>query len=317
MEFGLREWLTIFVGLLIVGIVLDGWRRMRASKVGSIKMSRSVGKGVEMADDDDDYGSELPNGPSRVVGYRDTDDVRNAQEGAERSTSGVKTSNTPLKDLGKDVPMLMEAIEEQAFLFEPSAPEPALDEQLADKAVETPSAHIEEDRTAVFDEPVVPATPESNQAVVEAQEKRDSNTEAEEVFVINVMAGKGESFSGARLLEILLAKGMRFGEMSIFHHHLDEDGEGPVLFSMANMVKPGTFKLSQMDTFTTPGVSFFMVLPVATDSMSAFNRLVDTAQALAETLNGELKDENRSVMTAQTIEHCRQRIQDFERRRLM
>ncbi|MEC7377990.1 MAG: cell division protein ZipA, partial [Pseudomonadota bacterium] len=31
-------------------------------------------------------------------------------------------------------------------------------------------------------------------------------------------------------------------------------------------------------------------------------------------LGGDLKDERRSVMTPQTIEHCRQRIREFERK---
>ena len=37
---------------------------------------------------------------------------------------------------------------------------------------------------------------------------------------------------------------------------------------------------------------------------------------LAHELGGELKDDQRSVMTAQTIEHYRQRIVEFERRQL-
>ena len=35
---------------------------------------------------------------------------------------------------------------------------------------------------------------------------------------------------------------------------------------------------------------------------------------LVRNLGGELKDENHSVMTAQTIEFARQRVQEFERR---
>ena len=42
----------------------------------------------------------------------------------------------------------------------------------------------------------------------------------------------------------------------------------------------------------------------------------DTDRKLAHELDGELKDDQRSVMTAQTIEHYRQRITDFERRHL-
>jgi len=44
--------------------------------------------------------------------------------------------------------------------------------------------------------------------------------------------------------------------------------------------------------------------------------MVAAARKLAHELGGELKDDQRSVMTAQTIEHYRQRIVEFERRQL-
>lgn len=140
--------------------------------------------------------------------------------------------------------------------------------------------------------------------------------EPEEVLIINVMAHKGEMFNGGELLDIILKCGMRYGSMDIFHRYSDAKGEGALLFSMANMVKPGTFDLDAMDDFETPGVSLFMTLPINADSMQSFDLMADTARAIAETLGGELKDEQRSVMTRQTLEHSRQRIRDFERMRL-
>ena len=136
--------------------------------------------------------------------------------------------------------------------------------------------------------------------------------EPEEVIVINVMARKDEYFSGKDLLPIILQQGMQLGKMSIFHKHADGDGNSPVMFSMANMVKPGTFDISQMDEFTTPGVSFFLQLPNSLGNMKCFEQMLKAANHIRETLHGELKDEHRSVITRQTIEHCRQRIQDFE-----
>lgn len=149
-----------------------------------------------------------------------------------------------------------------------------------------------------------------------ASNKSTHIQEPEEVLVINVMASAGQMFNGADLLDALLQCGMRYGDMDIFHRYSDIKGDGALLFSMANMVKPGTFDLDAMDEFETPGVCLFMTLPLNADSMQSFELMVDTASTLAEKLGGELKDEQRSVMTKQTIEHCRQRILDFERRRL-
>lgn len=146
----------------------------------------------------------------------------------------------------------------------------------------------------------------------EGGDEEDHQDAAEEVIIINVMARPNTVLEGSRMLPVLLKQGMRLGDMSIFHRHADASGKGPVMFSMANMVKPGTFALSEMDTFTTPGVSFFMQLPNKVGNMQCFEQMLKTAEAIKHELDAQLKDENRSVFTRQTIEHSRQRIRDFE-----
>ena len=138
----------------------------------------------------------------------------------------------------------------------------------------------------------------------------------EEVLVINVLARDPGGFRGPALLQNILESGLRFGEMDIFHRHESMAGNGEVLFSMANAVKPGTFDLDDIDHFTTPAVSFFLGLPGPRHPKQAFDVMVAAARKLASELNGELKDDQRSVLTAQTIEHYRQRIVEFERRQM-
>ena len=81
-------------------------------------------------------------------------------------------------------------------------------------------------------------------------------------------------------------------------------------------VKPGVFDLDDIDLFSTPAVSFFLGLPGPRHPKQAFDVMVAAARKLSQELNGELKDDQRSVLTAQTIEHYRQRIVEFERRAL-
>ncbi|MDX5435285.1 MAG: cell division protein ZipA, partial [Halomonas sp.] len=85
-------------------------------------------------------------------------------------------------------------------------------------------------------------------------------------------------------------------------------------FSMVNVLKPGTFPIEAMDEFRTPGITLLMPLPGALDTAAAFEAMVETAMVIVRNLGGELKDENHSVMTAQTVEFARQRVQEFERR---
>ena len=137
----------------------------------------------------------------------------------------------------------------------------------------------------------------------------------EEILVIHVRASQNNFFYGDELLELILEHGLRFGAMDIFHRHASLDGDGPILFSLSNMVNPGVFDLHTFEEFRTVGVSLFLALPVETDSyLAVFEIMLTTARAVAKELQGELRDENRCVLTGQTVEHYRERIRDFSRR---
>ncbi len=138
---------------------------------------------------------------------------------------------------------------------------------------------------------------------------------AEEVVVINVLARDEAEFSGAALKKLFDACGLEHGDLDIYHRHETTDPTSPVQFSVASAVEPGTFLPDTMNQMSTPGISFFMSLPGPSNSMQAFDFMLETAQTVVRNLGGELKDERRSVMTAQTIEHCRQRIREYERKR--
>ena len=134
--------------------------------------------------------------------------------------------------------------------------------------------------------------------------------------MLNVMAKNGRVFAGDDLLHVLITSGLKFGEMNIFHRRLSKEHQGKVIFSVANMLNPGTFDLNNMDEFTTLGISFFLALPTAINNLDAFEQMLGVAQDIRDTLDGDLKDDHRNGMTAQTIEHYRQRVRDFELRRL-
>ena len=379
----MRDALTVIVVLMIIAVLLDGWRRMRRSRQQSIKMSLSMHKGVDK-EDLDEYGSELPSGGARVVGTRDDEDVRAVTKNLQqnfvdsRVTTGGR-SRIPEQvalNLDEEVPTLMDSVAESGRV-EPSLGELPADDDLLHDPVDDAVTHDEE-RDPLFEplpkarviprhtqstastpkqpsadtmsegilseprtipkpgptqqhsllepdpQPEIaadePVTRKSESGAKESQpvtEKPQLEQEPEEVLVINVTAAAGDKFQGADLLQILFDCGLRYGDMQIFHRYEHADGSGELLFSLVNMVVPGTFNLDEMEHFATPGVSLFMTLPLNANSRDAFETMAATAKALADQLGGELKDENRSVMTEQTLEHCRQRIQDFERKRLV
>lgn len=150
---------------------------------------------------------------------------------------------------------------------------------------------------------------------VSAEHARHALSHAEEIIVISVMSRDEQGFSGTALLDLMLTCGLRYSrDMGIFHRFETEDPESQLQFSMVNVLKPGTFPIESMDDFRTTGVTLLMPLPGASDTAAAFEAMVETAMVIVRHLGGELKDENHSVMTAQTVGFARQRVQEFVRR---
>ncbi|GAA6168520.1 cell division protein ZipA [Sessilibacter corallicola] len=335
MEFGVKEWLTLIVAVAILVVVLDGIRRMRSARRDNIKVSSNVQVGGSKAELEK-YGSELPTGGARVVSQRDestaeklNQEVRQSYK-SSKTTRGFRIPEQVTLNLDESVPMLMDSVNDPGDKNKPKA-EPTLGElddidetdvpvtgapateHFVTESMSKSSPKLEDDNLVSDIDDDVP----SNQIEPEFGDGDDPcYSEPDEVLVINIMAPKGYYFSGEEVLECCVDEGMRFGEMNIFHRHRDVAGKEPILFSMANIVMPGTFNIKEMSNFQTPGVSFFLALPCAEKSMDAFDLLYRTATNLAEAWGGELKDENRSVLTQQTVEHYRQRIRDFERKRL-
>lgn len=131
----------------------------------------------------------------------------------------------------------------------------------------------------------------------------------QEVLVIHLMSATDQTCSGQLLLDSVLKQGLRYGEMKIFHRHTDENGSGPVLFSMANLLNPGTFDLTTIGRQELVGVTLFMAPLDLEKPAEVFDLMIETAEYLAEKLQLNMMDESRSSMTKQTIEHYRQRAQ--------
>ncbi|MFP4279804.1 MAG: cell division protein ZipA C-terminal FtsZ-binding domain-containing protein [Halochromatium sp.] len=83
------------------------------------------------------------------------------------------------------------------------------------------------------------------------------------------------------------------GEMDIYHRrNLDGSGER-AHFSLANLVKPGTFPFDAMEDFSSPGLALFTQFEGLPSDLMVYDELVRTARALADELGGDLRLQDR------------------------
>jgi len=306
MDLTIRDWMVIIGVLLIVAVLLDAWRRVRSERHPKVelKLADTEDAGTER-DADLAWLKELPNGGARVIERGDL--LRAAGHDSSRPATKNRTA-----------PATARARQKEAAPATPqrTAQPPSDEVELLAGMSSTDTA----DELGNIDwldgmdaEGAVASEPEVEGEADAGRLPRDIDPE---IFMLNVVARQADGFRGADILHILLACDLRFGDMNFFHRHEFKAGRGAIQFSVANMMQPGVFDIDNMADMNTPGLVFFLTLPGPEDMMKAFDYMLETAQAVSRNLGGDVLDESRSVLTRQTMEHCRQQIRDLERRLL-
>lgn len=197
-------------------------------------------------------------------------------------------------------------------IVQPTQVEPELD-------IPSMSANVN-DEDDVRQEPTFSQESFATEDVVATPDKpiepiaEDESVEEEpfEVIVLNVHCAGDEPFVGTKLFDSMQRHGLRYGEMDIFHCHADPSGNGKVLFSVANMMQPGTLKHDDPAEFTTKGISFFMTLPCYGDGEQNFKLMLKTAQQIADDLSANVLDDARNLMTPTRLDGYKAQIQAFK-----
>ncbi len=130
-----------------------------------------------------------------------------------------------------------------------------------------------------------------------------------QLFVIT----RSEPIAGTELLAAAERHQLFPGAQDIFYCYDIEDETEPVLFSVANLVHPGTFPFdSDMAEFHCPGLALFAEFPGAPHDHQRLDVMLDTATALAAEFDALIEDEQHRPLTSSHTKWMRQRVRDLQ-----
>jgi cell division protein ZipA len=135
----------------------------------------------------------------------------------------------------------------------------------------------------------------------------------EKIVTLYLAARAGASLHGPDIVVAAEKAGLVYGHMGVFHRLIDNHHERGPVFSVANIMKPGSFDMASIQSLQTPAIAFFLTLPSPVPALDGWEKMLPTAQRIAELLDGVVLDESRNALGRQRIAHIRDELRAWDR----
>ena len=140
-----------------------------------------------------------------------------------------------------------------------------------------------------------------------------ANQDFDKIVSLYVAARAGQMLRGEDIVVAAEKTGLVFGYMNVFHRLLDGHPERGPVFSMASIMKPGSFDMAGIREMETPAIAFFLTLPAPMTALDAWEKMLPTVQRMAELLDGVVLDDSRNALGRQRIAHLRDELRAYDR----
>ena len=135
----------------------------------------------------------------------------------------------------------------------------------------------------------------------------------DKIVSLFVAARAGEQLRGEDIVVAAEKTGLVFGHMNVFHRLVEGHPERGPIFSMASIMKPGSFDMANIREMETPAIAFFLTLPAALTALDAWEKMLPTVQRMGELLDGVVLDDSRNALGRQRIAHIRDELRAYDR----
>ncbi len=139
------------------------------------------------------------------------------------------------------------------------------------------------------------------------------NQDFDKIVSLYVAARAGHTLRGEDIVVAAEKTGLTFGHMNVFHRLVENHPERGPIFSMANILQPGSFDMSEIREMETPAIAFFLTLPAPMTALDAWEKMLPNVQRMAELLDGVVLDDGRNALGRQRIMHIREELRAYDR----
>ena len=172
---------------------------------------------------------------------------------------------------------------------------------------------ISRDASDISDEDLS-SFPGDEEALEQAASEEGDNSELEEaaptlpndIVVLYILAKPNKQLIGSQVNSSAQAMGLSFGEMNIFHYRKDNRN----VFSLANMLEPGSFDATTIHDLKTTGLTVFMQIQ-GDDPLDDLTEMLQRSYQLAGLLDARLCNHRREPLTEQDAENYRTQVSTF------
>jgi cell division protein ZipA len=142
---------------------------------------------------------------------------------------------------------------------------------------------------------------------------RRASDDFDKIVTLYIAARAGEVLRGPDIVVAAEKAGLTYGHMNVYHRLVEGHPERGPVFSVANIKKPGSFEMAEIQSLETPAIAFFLTLPAPMNALDAWDAMLPTAQRMTELLDGVLLDEQRNALGRQRIAHLRDEMRAYDR----
>ena len=135
----------------------------------------------------------------------------------------------------------------------------------------------------------------------------------DKIITLYIAARAGHTLRGPDIVVAAEKAGLTYGHMNVFHRLVESHPERGPIFSVANVKKPGSFEMSEIQTLETPAIAFFLTLPAPVAALDAWEMMQPAAERMAELLEGVVLDEQRNPLGRQRVQHLREEMRAYDR----